>query len=285
MQKALFCGLTTIDITQKVQNIPTVNEKVVATDTLIDVGGPAANAARIANALGINSTLITLLGKNEFAKLAQRQLEAEGITVIDLALDDDFPVSTVLVDTKGLRSVASKNNGGRKFILPNLAVLKDINILEIDGHLPEIQKFLAIECKTHNIPVVFDGGSWKETTATLLPLITYAILSADFTLPNSTKDIFTALAPYKYPLLAQSSGEKPTRVKIADEQIQHITIPQVKTEDTLGAGDVLHGAFTAFLSYGYQPLIALNKATKIASISTTKPGILGWKTDENTPKV
>ena len=46
------CGLTTLDMTQVVERLPAPDEKVTALSLDVDLGGPAANAATTAVALG-----------------------------------------------------------------------------------------------------------------------------------------------------------------------------------------------------------------------------------------
>ena len=40
-------------------------------------------------------------------------------------------------------------------------ILENIDIILIDGHQMAISFHLAQTAKTHNIPIVIDGGSWK----------------------------------------------------------------------------------------------------------------------------
>lgn len=279
MNTALFCGLTTIDVVNVVDEVPTANQKVVSTETRIDVGGPAANAARTAAALGVPARLVTLLGNSAFARLALEQLFAEGIEVIDLAADDNFPVSTVLLDAQGKRTVISRNNPERKFVLPDSSVLDDVAILEIDGHFVEVQEQYASYCKKREIPVVFDGGSWKRGTGRLLPLIDHAIISADFEVPNISAPTLQYLSQYKYQLLAQTHGDEPIQA-FTGEQATSLPIPRVRVADTLGAGDVLHGAYTALLPQATNPLTALRQASIMATKSTQFHGVLTWIENE-----
>ncbi|MFC5370226.1 PfkB family carbohydrate kinase [Arcanobacterium bovis] len=276
MSTALFCGLTTIDVTQHVTEVPQANQKIVSHQTLLDVGGPAANAARTAAALGVPARLVTLLGDTPLARLALEKLFAEGIEVIDLAADSEFPVSTVFVDDAGMRTVVSRNNPNRKFRNPDVSILDDVAILEIDGHLPQLQKLFAERCKDAGIPVIFDGGSWKAGTDELLPLSTHVIISQDFVRTDSTAErTFDYLRGFDFQLLAQSAGEEPVHA-VAGQQEVKIQVPHVAVKDTLGAGDVLHGSFTAFLPQASNPLTALREAIAFASKSTKYSGILGW---------
>src|SRR5690606_27237741 len=47
------CGLTTLDVTQVVDRLPEPNEKLTGRELTVAFGGPAANAAATAVALGV----------------------------------------------------------------------------------------------------------------------------------------------------------------------------------------------------------------------------------------
>ncbi|MDO5025852.1 MAG: PfkB family carbohydrate kinase [Trueperella sp.] len=272
--EAIFCGLTTLDITQFVSQVPHANEKVVSHATELDVGGPAANAARVAHALGVSAQLVTLLGNSPAAQLAAKTLHSEGLTVIDLARDDQFPISTVLVDDDGARAVASRNNPNRDQRLPHTELLHGARALEVDGHALAAQILLARQAKAMGIPVILDGGSYKPGIEELLPYISHALVSADFAVPGQS-DVFSTLVAYHIPWIAQSHGADPVQVHSSTGSYQ-VPVPDVPVRDTLGAGDVLHGAFTAALAQGKNEKLALQFAVRIAARSVTHRGILGF---------
>src|SRR5450759_279365 len=88
--RLLCCGLTTWDIVQVVDRVPGPDEKVQALELRAGVGGPAANAARTAAALGVPTRLVTALGRGPIADLARAELEAAGVEVVDLAEGPEF---------------------------------------------------------------------------------------------------------------------------------------------------------------------------------------------------
>ncbi len=59
-----------------------------------------------------------------------------------------------------------------------------------------------------------------------------------------------------------------------------IPVPQVDALDTLGAGDVLHGAFCYYLAEGFDRREALRRAAIIASGSCCYFGTHTWKDNE-----
>ncbi|PFG38371.1 sugar/nucleoside kinase (ribokinase family) [Georgenia soli] len=282
------CGLTTLDVTQVVDRVPGADEKVVAHSLAVEVGGPAANAARTAATLGRSTTLVTALGSGPLAGLARDELVAAGVAVVDLADDGDPPVSTVLVTRgTGERAVVSTNAVGRAVATPAPEVLDGAAVLLVDGHLLAAQTALAGAARARGTTVVLDGGSWKDGLDDLLPHVDLAVLSADFLPPWLDSDagterrdaeVLTAVAGRGPRLVARSHGGSPVSV-LHEGAFLELPVPAVEVVDTLGAGDVLHGAVTAALASGAAWADALARGVEVASLSVGHAGAMGWAAD------
>lgn len=276
---ALCCGLTTIDVTQVVERVPGPDEKLVARSVSVDVGGPAANAARTAAALGARTTLVTALGPGPLADLARAALAAAGVRVVDVAADDAGPaVSTVLVTAAtGERAVVSTNAVGRAVHAFPPEVLDGVGALLVDAHLLAVQVPLARAARERGVVVLLDGGSWKPGLEGLLPHVDVALVSADLTVPGHA-DTLAGVAAHGPAFVAQSHGAHPVEV-LAKGLRSRIDVPaQAPSEvvDTLGAGDVLHGATLAQLAAGAPWQGAVREGTRVASRSVRHRGALGW---------
>ena len=68
----VFVGLTTLDLVLGVAHAPAPDQKVEAHSQDLDVGGPAANAARTFAALGGRARLVTALGRHRVALRPRR---------------------------------------------------------------------------------------------------------------------------------------------------------------------------------------------------------------------
>lgn len=281
--RTVFCGLTTIDLIQHVAHIPGENQKVTSEEALLDVGGPAANAARTAGALGAQPTLTSPIGTGVFGKLAAQWLADSGVAVVDLATEGDPAISSVTIDSAGNRTVVSTNNTGRAHGYPAADVLDGATALLVDGHLLDVQIALARTAEGANIPVVLDGGSYKPGIESLLPHVTHAVLSADFHFPTTAPepDAVTELATvaaYGVPFVARTNGSGALEA-LVDQKYYRLPIEAVPPEeiaDTLGAGDVLHGAFTSALGAGHDAMASLASAAQLATMSVRHAGALGW---------
>ncbi|MBO3095920.1 PfkB family carbohydrate kinase [Cellulomonas dongxiuzhuiae] len=291
------CGLTTLDVTQTLDRVPAPDEKVVADGLDVTFGGPAANAAAVAVGLGVPTTLVTVLGAGPLADVARAGLAAAGVRVVDLAphAADVLPVSTVLVTrATGERAVVSVN-GARTSRLPAPApdVVQGAGALLVDGHHPDAALVLARAARAAGVPVLLDGGSWKPSTPELLATVDLAVLSADFRLPSALAGVgvaqhavdalLDAVAALGPSFVARSAGAGAVRVRrvAADGRpvrsaLRPAAVPAGRVVDTLGAGDVLHGAMAAALARGDDALDALADGVRWATVSVQHAGARGW---------
>ena len=185
------CGLATLDVVQVVDRLPAADEKIVARSLDVTFGGPAANAAATAAALGVRTVLVTALGTGPVADLVRSGLAAAGVEVVDLLDGPGTPaVSTVLVTRgTGERAVVSVNAVGVPDLSARaraLGVHADATTLLVDGHHLGAARVLAADAAARGVPVLLDGGSWKPGLDELLAAVDHAVLSADFRLPDGT---------------------------------------------------------------------------------------------------
>jgi len=285
------CGLVTLDVLQVVERLPAPDDKVVATDLTVGFGGPAANAAATAAALGVPTRLVTALGSGQVADLVRSGLLDAGVELVDLL--DGLPgtpaVSTVLVTrATGERAVVSVNATGVGDLAARVRGLADdpvagASVLLLDGHHLGAAVALARRARSAGVTVVLDGGSWKQGLDELLALVDHVVLSGDFTLPASLVpdgvDDLGAVAALGPALVARSAGSGPVRYLLADGTRGAVAPPQVPLDevvDTLGAGDVLHGAYCAELVLGRTPVGALERAVVTATESVRHRGARSW---------
>jgi sugar/nucleoside kinase (ribokinase family) len=162
--------------------------------------------------------------------------------------------------------------------LPN-DILDDVAIVLIDGHQMDISIAIAKLAKASNIPVAIDGGSWKSGFEKVLPNVKYAICSENFYPPacKDRQDVFDYLQELGIPHIAITQGENP--IQYCDRtQRGEIEVPIIKAFDTLGAGDIFHGAFCHYiLQTNFRESLSL--AARIASNSCQFFGTRKWMKD------
>ncbi|MFC4537005.1 PfkB family carbohydrate kinase [Sphaerisporangium dianthi] len=255
MSRALFAGLCTLDLVQSVERMPGVNEKVTALAQTVAAGGPATNAAVAFSFLGGDATLVSGVGLHPLVTGIDADLSEHGVRVVDVTPQEAGPpaISTIMVTRgSGDRAVVSVNAAHQNLLPPTgLARLVSANqAVHLDGHHPRLALTAARLAREQGRLTVLDGGSWKPGTAALLPHIDVAVTSADFRPPGARtpKDVLAHLHAAGVRWAAVSRGPAPVLWQGPDGtragDVRARPVPPVDVVDTLGAGDVLHGALT-----------------------------------------
>jgi sugar/nucleoside kinase (ribokinase family) len=300
--RVLFLGRTTLDLLYRLDHLPAEDTKVYARDFQAAPGGPALNAAITHSLLGGESMLISAVGGGPWSIPVRAELARHQITLIDLAADTAYqtPLCAVLINAAtstrtivnspisavqlpiwvpqvpplgpGIPQPSSSHNPGRP-LPPDWPP-----VLLTDGfHLEQTLPFLAA-CHASGAIICLDGGSWKPGTAELAPMLTVAICSERFAIPGIASDpdaLFAWFTDQGVPHIALTRGPHPILCSDRSRRFQ-IDIPQIDATDTLGAGDVLHGAFVHHFAAGRDFESALRLAAQAASRSCQSLGTQAW---------
>ncbi|MEU4518263.1 PfkB family carbohydrate kinase [Amycolatopsis sp. NPDC024027] len=266
----LLAGLCTVDVVQRVDELPAPGEKVQSLRVDVAAGGPATNAAVTAAALGAEATLLTVLGAHPLAALARADLEGHGVRVVDLAPENPEPppVSAVAVrDRDGERTVVSRNAAGSEATWSGTV---DADVVLVDGHHPGLA--LSVARAAGDVPVVLDAGSWKPVLDELLPLVDVAACSAHFTVPGP------GLHERGVPTVITTAGAGPVRWSTADGGSGEVPVAEVEARDTLGAGDVWHGALAVAVTRERTVTDRIRFANEVAAERVRHVGPRSWTT-------
>ncbi len=293
----LAVGLVTADVVHVVDRLPTADEKVVGRGQRLDVGGPAANAARVSSALGAPVRLVAPFGRSSARPIVAGALRDAEVQWHDpvARVEHPSPISSVLVtaDT-GQRAVVS---GGAPLHLNRISLsrnqierwLAEVGVVLVDGHALAVAVPLAAAAHERGIPVLLDAGSHKPGLEQLVEHVDLAIASADFHPPGG-QDTLEWLLGHGVAYAARSAGPDPVEVRVRAQggsegrrrTAYRIAVPHARVVDTLGAGDVLHGAAAhAVARWGLSPVTLpriLRYAVRVAAHSCRYPGVLGWTT-------
>ncbi len=293
----LFVGVTTLDCIYQADHPPSANEKVVATKSLMVAGGPATNAAVAFNQLSSSNraTLASVIGSHPLTGMITEDLLSQGVTLADLDPQRlaPPPVSSIVVSAAtGERAVVSRSAEDAKVAAGVFAAdsLDKVDIVLIDGHQMAVGAEVAQWAKAKKIPVVVDAGSWKPGFETVLALADAVVASANFFPPGCE----TAAEVMEWVRSLHSkadgpkaNGSKANSLQIAitrgaapilyqsGQTISELEVPQIRAVDTLGAGDIFHGACCHFyLTHPFEE--TLLKASRTASMACQYWGTRDW---------
>lgn len=266
--RGLFAGLTVVDLVLGVHGPVGPDQKVRATSQELCAGGPATNAAVTFAALGGHATLLTALGRHPVAGVAREDLRSHRVDLVDATADaSEAPtVAAIAVDGKsGGRQVVSAY--GRRDAQAPAGVANLVagcGVVLLDGHHPRLAQAVAEAARGEGVPVLLDAGSWKPHLADLWPLVDLAIASSDFAPPDlGDGDVLGWLHGVGVPNAAVTAGAGPVRWSSSKaKQAERVEPPRVEAVDTLGAGDVFHGA-AAWAASGLAPTALPSRLSEI----------------------
>lgn len=249
----LFVGLTTLDLIYLTDAPPTRNQKIVAADYTVAAGGPATNAAVAFSALGNQATVLSAVGTHPITHLIRADLADCGVAIADLdpIRTDSPPVSSIIVtQATGERAVVSLNAVKRQISPDSIPaeILSGVDVVLIDGHQMQVGDAIARAAKTQNILVVVDSGSWKAGFEAVLSLADFVICSANFYPPgcSTSESVFQYLLDLGVQQIAITHGGQPIEYHDGLQGGQ-LEVPSISAVDTLGAGDIFHGAFCYYI--------------------------------------
>ncbi len=282
----LFVGLATVDLIYTVETIPRRDEKISVPGQQVSAGGPATNAAASFAFLGGRADLVTAVGSHPMGAIIREDLRDHSVLLHDLAPRSRTipPISSIMVHS---------GTGDRTVVSPNAAVfasakagfeaqwLRGASILLVDGHYMRLAIAAARAARANGIPVVMDSGSWKDGMDELLQLVDIAICSNDFHPPGcrNIRQVFEFLEKRNIRRIAITRGASAVRF-IDHGKRGSAPVEKIKAVDTLGAGDIFHGAFCYYACRpGTSFRLALAKAVRVASFSCRYPGTRLWMHD------
>ncbi|MDJ0701753.1 MAG: PfkB family carbohydrate kinase [Leptolyngbyaceae cyanobacterium MO_188.B28] len=279
--RGLFVGLISLDVAYLVSHLPKENEKMTASDSMTAAGGPAANAAVSFSHLGNQGVVLGVLGAHPIKHLIVEDLKTQGVAIADLysTRQEPPPTSSILVtESTGDRAVVSLNAVRHQAAPEQIpaAILQNIDVVLIDGHQMAVGCEIARRAKAQGVPIVVDGGSWKPGFETVLRQADYVICSANFHPPadTNTPDTLAYLRQLAVPHIAITHGAEPIEF-VSEGRVGHIPAPQITPVDTLGAGDIFHGAFCHYvLQSDFQA--ALAQAAEVAAFACQFFGTRSW---------
>lgn len=279
LHRGAFVGLCGLDaVYYGVGGLPLENEKTSIREFSLTVGGPAANAAIAYAKLGAEAYLVTRIGDSAEGLLLKSKLKELNVRVIDLDSDnktDSCNISFVYVSqSNGTRTIFSGQTAPSNACTVDFEdIIKKADFVLYDGNLPQAEGKMIRYIEYYGKDLVLDAGSFKQGFPECFYRATTVISSETFRDPDGN-DVFDLQQKYGFTYSAQTRGENSILYKNGKE-IAEMVLPTVKAIDTLGAGDIIHGAFCYFFyvkNLSFEK--ALQRASEVATLSVTQKGVI-----------
>lgn len=243
--RAFFVGRPYLDQIFKVDHIPTGDEKVLARDFVLSLGGNAVMAGLCCNKLGMPVHILTTHASDDFGLLVVKKLGENGVSFSPRAVKTT--ATSVIFPNGGMRAMVRHYDKDFLEAFPHLEI-DDYRIAHFDGHQPDAAIHYAHLCRQKKIPTSFDGGSLRENTRELLGYIDIAVVSERLCeqMHLDTKAMLDYLRRKGCMVGAVTMGELGVDWYCRDAENMHldaVEVPSEKVIDTNGAGDTFHGAY------------------------------------------
>jgi len=267
-----FVGLTGLDMVYYQDCIPSENKKSKTNNYSMLIGGPAANAAITYALLGGRSIIISYIGDSDIGKMIKKELwEDYGVEVIDCASGLTIlpSISSIAINlTTATRTIWSGQQLIDKIDERYLNdVIKKADFCLSDCNLSELALKALSYAKQESKPIVLDAGSWKDNFELFLSVADDAIASVDCKPLNYNNDFIVAANKCGVKNIAITNGGDSIKWKSENDN-GIIKPPIIEAKDTLGAGDVFHGAYCYFkFEKNLFFSESLAKASEVAALS------------------
>jgi len=281
MPHILCAGIAVLDEVFRVRALPPPDGKVEASEFITIGGGCAANAAVAIVRLGGKASLAAPLGGPEDA-IGDRVLvglERDGVNCAGCVRvpGGRTPVSAIMIDDRGERTIATFRDARLDGALPEDP---DRLVAETDAVLADnrFADFVAPICGAalrRGIPVVIDADKPTVDHHPLFAAATHVIFSGECLRATARTDDLAAglkhMARFTGAFLAVTNGSRPV-VWRDGGSIRETPVFAVDAVDTLGAGDVFHGAFVLALVERQATESAMRFAAAAAGLKCSRFG-------------
>ncbi len=278
--KGLFIGLNTLDVQFLVEEYPKQNQKAKASEYGFYTGGPATNASIAFAHLSGDAHLLSSFGSHPLTHFTYEDLHSLSLKTTDFTPNrTSHPIFASVITTKnsGDRAIVSYHPNNLDYCSKTLDEFpsNDFDIILLDSFYIDAAKSIVNSNK--KATVVLDGGSWKKGLDKLLPYVDIAICSADFFPPgtSTSEEVVAYLVKLGIANIVITKGNQPMLVQ-ENGNSYGLEVEKIKAVDTLGAGDVFHGAFCFYYANSRDFKQALRNASKIAAKSCLHYGTRKW---------
>lgn len=280
----LGLGCAAVDDLLYVEQYPPADAKTRVLHRERQCGGLTATALVTAARLGARCAYAAVLGHDELSRFVLEALAREGIDVTHVVRRRAArPIYSVVVIDAGrrTRNIFFDLEGvvGADEVLPSADVIRSAQVLFVD-HIGVAGMVRAAQiARGDRIPVVADfEGDESPRFPELLQLVDHLILSHDFATRISGEAdpaaATSALWTQERQVVIVTCGREGCWYLTGSDggRPQHHPAYPVRAVDTVGCGDVFHGAYAAALARGLDLTERVRVASAAAALKAVQRG-------------
>jgi sulfofructose kinase len=280
--RILCIGMPVRDLTFRVRGVPSRGSKENATHFEEICGGNALNAAIAIVRLGGRAAICGPMGDSRetssrymFEKMGHEGIDAKHIVHMPGLVT---PISTIMIDPTGERTIVTFRDPELwKVGLPSAEILlHDCAAVLTESRCAEFCTDLCAEARKRGIPVIVDVDRAMSLREGLLTASSHLVFSSEPL--QETADVaddgqaLKKIARLTDSFLAGTRGPRGTIWLNEQSELEETPAFPVHTVDTLGAGDVFHGAFALAITEKRELRDALRFASAAAALKCTRFG-------------
>ena len=275
-------GMPVRDLTFRIQEPPAHGFKVHATHFDEICGGNGLNAAIGIVRLGGRASICGPIGdpRETSSKYIFEKLRHEGIESQHLVHMPGLvtPISNIMIDPSGERTIVTFRDPELwKVRLPDPdTLLEDCAAILTENRCAEFCTEICTEAVRRGIPVIVDVDRTMSMQDGLLTASTHLIFSSDALQTTAgiadDSEALKKIAGLTSSFIASTQGAQGSLWLDENRDLQRMPAFPVHAVDTLGAGDVFHGAFALAVTENQELRQALRFASAAAALKCTRFG-------------
>jgi len=269
-----------LDFAMNLDRLPTPNDGASLNDYTWQGGGKISTGIIAAARLGAKCMQIGTVGDDIFGRVVCEDFKQHGVDVSRMQVIEGTTSFSVVMSDMETRGRSIMFTPGTALRLTeddgrDLSPLKETRFFFL-SHLTGINLRAARLAREYGAKVLMDADSPKESTIPNIRLVDYFVASEfvyDYLFPGSTDyekncaEVY-AMGPQTVIFTLGAKG----CVGMDENGFFNLPTYDVEVVDTLGAGDVFHGAFLAGLVRGWSSKKTADFANAVSSIKCTRAG-------------
>ena len=275
-------GQCALDVVGRLGEYPPPDQKAELDDLRVQGGGPVATALVTLARLGVRTAFCGCVGDDDFGTrirsgLAEEKVDCRHLQTVAGATSQ---FAFIVVDGTARRTIFwNRGNAGPldPGCLPEDLLVRS-RILHLDGLQARPSLAAARIAREAGVTTVLDGGTWREGTPELLPLIDHLVVGEKFARQVAGENLEAALerlVSFGARAVTVTRGGQGSLTLGRDGRCFTQPAFAVDAVDTTGCGDVFHGGYI----YGLLQEWPLERTVRFAAAcAALKTRALGGRT-------
>jgi sulfofructose kinase len=279
----LCVGVAVLDEIFRVESFPGPDVKTKAHEFMAITGGNAANAAIAIARLGGRVIFAgpfggpagtDMIGDRILAGLAAEGIDCSNCRRIPGLTSS---ISAISIDARGERAIVNYRDDRLAEARPQDpdALVAGVDVVLADNRFPEFVLEVCTAARARGLRIVLDADQPTRLTHELLTMCSHVVFSHEGLTATAARDDLAeglmALRAHTPSFLGVTNGAS-EMLWLENNAVRRMESFRVNAVDTLGAGDVFHGAFALALAEGRDEAGAMRFASAAAALKCTRFG-------------